>query len=68
MTVLGAFYLLRKPYVNWVTSMVRAILIDGEIAKNKVKKSKDFGAFWLGKIRAFTTWQNLNNPNLMCHA
>ena len=26
--------------------MVRAILIDAEIAKNKVKKSKDFGAFY----------------------
>ena len=25
--------------------MVRAILIDAEIAKNKVKKRKDFGAF-----------------------
>ncbi len=45
MTVLGAFYLLRKPHVNEVISMVRAILIDAEIAKNKVKKSKDFGAF-----------------------
>ena len=29
--------------------MVRAILIDGEIAKNKVKKSKDFGAFLIGR-------------------
>ena len=32
--------------------MVRAILINAEIAKNKVKKSKDLGAFLLGKIRA----------------
>ena len=30
--------------------MVTAILIEDEIAKNKVKKSKDFGAFWLGEI------------------
>ena len=50
MTVLGAFLLLRKPYVNEVISMVRAILIDAEIAQNKVKKSKDFGAFYCDKL------------------
>ena len=30
--------------------MVRAILIDAEIAKNKVDKSKDLGAFYCDKL------------------
>ena len=30
--------------------MVGAILINAEIAKNKVKKSKDFGAFYCDKL------------------
>ena len=33
--------------------MVRAILIEDEIAKNKVKKSKDFGAFYCDKLLRF---------------
>ena len=30
--------------------MVGAILTNGEIAKNKVKKSKDLGAFYCDKL------------------
>lgn len=42
--------------------MVRAILIDAKIAKNKVKKSKDFGGFWLGKIGRNSAFYDLTKP------
>ena len=40
--------------------MVRAILIDAEIAKNKVDKSKDLGAFFdYAKLRSrkYVCWK-----------